>query len=77
MKTLLESKHFRAHVKLFIATNIRADIPDLDGHSLLSSSKASAVSFSCLVDPRQTGYVELAHAAEFCTVRAVQIHECT
>ena len=77
MKTLLQTEQFRDRVKSFIATNIRAHVPDIDGRSLLSPSTDNAVSFSRPVDPRSPFYDALAQAAEFCTVCAVQVHQCT
>lgn len=64
-------------MKLFIATNIHAHVPDPGGCSLLLSSKYNAASFSHPVDPHQTAYNKLASAVEFCTVCAIQMHECT
>ena len=77
MKSLLQSEQFRERVKIFIGTNICAHVPDFNGHLLLSSSKDNAVSFSRPVDPRRPAYDTFAKAAEFRTVRAVQIHQCT
>lgn len=68
MKTLLQSEQFRECVKLFIATNICAHVPDFDGHSLLSASTDKAVSYSHPVDPQCPDYEALAKAAEFHTV---------
>lgn len=56
MKELLLTEEFCMKVKSFIATNVRVDLPDTHGTSVLTIPRESQVSFSRPVDPRSPQY---------------------
>ena len=56
MKELLLTEEFRTKVKSFIAANIRADLPNNQGTSVLTIPRESHVSFSRPLDPRSSQY---------------------
>ena len=76
MKQYLLSEEFREHLKTFISTNIRADLPDVLGKAVLSVPKDSAVAFSRPVDPRKPDYDQKSRCAEKKLARSLQIHQC-
>ena len=51
MKELLLTEEFCMKVKSFIATNVRVDLPDTHGTSVLTIPRESQVSFSHPVNP--------------------------
>ena len=76
MKECLSTEEFRAKVKTFIATNIRADLPDVHGTDVLSIPTEPRVAFSRPVDPRTPQYEHNRDESEKRLARAVQVHRC-
>ena len=76
MKQLLQTEEFRDKVKMFIAANIRVDIPGVQGTSILSVPREPCVAFSRPVDPRQPSYHERRDDAEKQLAHTVQVHQC-
>jgi hypothetical protein len=76
MRQCLLTQEFRDKVKSFIATNIRADLPDVHGTSVLSVPREPCVAFSRPVDPRVQPYEENRDNAEKRLARTVQVHQC-
>lgn len=77
MKRMLSTEEFRNRVKTFIDANIRGDISDMDGPSILSTPRDPSVAFSRPIDPRLPNYNALSRAAEINIARTVQVHQCT
>ena len=76
MKELLETKDFCNKVKLFIATNICADMPDTPGMSILSVPHEPCIAFLRLVDPCEPSYHQLRDEAKKCLAHTIQVHQC-
>ena len=76
MKELLLTEEFRTKVKSFIAANIRADLVNTHGTSVLTIPRESHVSFSRPVDPRSPQYEDNRDKAERRLARTVQVHQC-
>lgn len=76
MKECLSTEEFRSKVKKFIATNIRADIPGVQGMDVLSIAPEPRAAFSRPVDPRSPQYEKERNEAEKKLARTVQVHKC-
>ena len=76
MKELLLTEEFRTKVKSFIAANIRADLPNNQGTSVLTIPRESHVSFSRPLDPRSSQYEDNQDGVERRLARTVQVHQC-
>ena len=64
MKECLSTEEFRLKVKRFIATNIRADLPDVHRTEVLTIPRESRVAFSRPIDPRSPHYEQNRDDAE-------------
>ena len=76
MKQCLLNEEFQKKVKSFIKSNIRADLHDVPGSSVLSIPRERCVAFSRPIDPRSPNYEETRDNAEKRLARTVQIHQC-
>lgn len=76
MKESLQNEEFRNKIKSFIRANIRADLPDVPGPSVLSIPRERCVAFSRPIDPRSPQYEENRDNAEKHIARTVQVHQC-
>lgn len=77
MKECLLNEQFREKVKSFITSNIRADLHDVPGPSVLSIPRERCVAFSRPIDPRLPQYEENRDNAEKQLARMVQVHQCS
>ena len=76
MKELLLTEEFHMKVKLFIATNIRVDLPNNQGTSVLTIPRESHVSFSRPLNPWSSQYKDNRDGVERRLARTVQVHQC-
>jgi hypothetical protein len=76
MQQALKSEVFRARIKDYIKTNIKADLNGATEGEVNRMPRETGLSYSRPIDPREPGYERSAHRFEIQLAKAVQHHKC-